>query len=96
MTDKFGVFSSKTHHFRVTYSAEDIIETFVVDRGKGSARAKASSFLIWFVKKMKLAPSYIRFVGKVTLERFENGAAVESVTENGIWEQMYFGLDEDV
>lgn len=83
-------------HFRITYEAKDIIETFVVEQGYGSARAKASKFLIWFVKKMKLAPSYIRMVGDVTLERFEEERLVEKITENGIWEQMYFGLDEDV
>lgn len=83
-------------HFRVTYAAENIIETFVVDQGYGSARAKASKLLIWFVKKMKLAPSYIRMVGTVTLERFEGDDVVETVSENGIWEQMYFGLDQDV
>ena len=84
------------HHFRVTYRAKDIIETFVVDQGYGSARAKASKALIWFVKKMKLAPSYIRMVGDVTLERFEGDTVAETLTENGIWEQMYFGLDQDV
>lgn len=84
------------NHFRVTYSAEDIIETFVVDEGYGSARAKASKLLIWFVKQMKLSPSYIRMVGTVTLERFEGAEVVEKISENGIWEQMYFGLDEDV
>lgn len=84
------------HHFRVTYRAEDIIETFVVDQGYGSARAKASKAMIWFVKKMKLAPSYIRMVGTVTLERFEGDILVETLSENGIWEQMYFGLDENV
>ena len=35
-------------------------------------------------------------VGTVTLERFEGEQAVETISENGIWEQMYFGLDEDV
>lgn len=84
------------YHFRVSYSAEDIIETFVVDQGYGSARAKASKLMIWFVKKMKLAPSYIRMVGTITLERFEGDKVVEKLSENGIWEQMYFGLDEDV
>ncbi|MBQ8696955.1 MAG: hypothetical protein IJ519_04465 [Clostridia bacterium] len=84
------------HHFRITYSAEDIIETFVVDEGYGSARAKASKALIGFVKLMKLAPSYIRMVGTITLERFEGGEVVEKLSENGIWEQMYFGLDADV
>lgn len=85
-----------TRHFRVTYSAEDIIETFVVDQGYGSARAKASRLMIWFVKKMRLSPSYIRMVGTVTLECFEDGQVVETISENGIWEQMYFGLDADV
>ncbi len=84
------------HHFRVTYQAEDIIETFVVDQGYGSARAKASKAMIWFVKKMKLAPSYLRMTGTVTLERFEADIPVETVSEKGIWEQMYFGLDKDV
>lgn len=84
------------YHFRITYSAEDIIETFVVDQGYGSARAKASKALIWFVKKMKLAPSYIRMVGTITFERFEGENVVETLSENGIWEQMYFGLDADV
>lgn len=89
-------YNDSKHHFRVTYAAENIIETFVVDQGHGSARAKASKALIWFVKKMKLAPSYIRMVGTVTLERFEGETVVETLSENGIWEQMYFGLDEDV
>ena len=84
------------HHFRITYAAEDIIETFVVDQGYGSARAKASKALIWFVKQMKLSPSYIRMVGTITLERFEGEEVVEKLSENGIWEQMYFGLDADV
>lgn len=83
-------------HFRVTYKAENIIETFIVDQGYGSARAKASKALIWFVKKMKLSPSYIRMTGTVTVERFEGDKVVEKLSENGIWEQMYFGLDEDV
>ncbi len=85
-----------TQHFRITYNAEDIIETFVVEQGYGSARAKASKALIWFVKAMGLYPSYIRFVGTITVERFENGEIVEALSEKGIWEQMHFGLDEDV
>ena len=89
-------YNDGANHFRITYSAEDIIETFVVDQGYGSARAKASRALIWFVKKMKLAPSYIRMVGTVKLERFEGEDVVETLSEGGIWEQMYFGLDEDV
>ncbi len=89
-------YNDGNHHFRITYSAEDVIETFVVDQGYGSARAKASKALIWFVKQMKLSPSYIRMVGTITLERIEGEQVVEKFSENGIWEQMYFGLDEDV
>ena len=89
-------YNDKANHFRVTYRAENIIETFVADQGYGSARAKASKALIKLVKSMKLSPSYIRFTGKVTLERFEGNEIVESITEDAIWEQMYFGLDEDV
>ncbi|MBQ8402958.1 MAG: hypothetical protein IJX55_00855 [Clostridia bacterium] len=89
-------YNDGAQHFRITYSAEDIIETFVVEQGYGSARAKASKALIWFVKKMKLSPSYIRMVGTITLERFDGGEVAEKISENGIWEQMYFGLDADV
>lgn len=89
-------YNDKNCHFRVTYRAEDIIETFVVDQGYGSKRAKASKGLIWFIKKVGLAPSYIRMVGNITLEKFEGNRVIETLCENGIWEQMYFGLDEDV
>ena len=89
-------YNDGTHHFRITYAAEDIIETFVVDEGYGSARAKAGKAMIWFVKKMKLAPSYIRMTGSITVERFEGNECVEKLSEHGIWEQMYFGLDADV
>lgn len=84
------------YRFRITYSAENIIETFVVDEGYGSARAKASKALIWFVKKMKLAPSYIRMVGTVTLERFDGNEIVEKFQKKEFgsrcilaWMRMY-------
>ncbi|MBE7018173.1 MAG: hydroxyneurosporene dehydrogenase [Ruminococcaceae bacterium] len=36
--------------------------------------------------------SYLRFEGSATIERLENGIAVESVTEDSaVWELMYFG-----
>jgi len=89
-------YNDSSQHYRVTYRAENIIETFVAAQGYGSARAKASKLMLRFVKAMKLAPSYIRMVGTVTLERFEGDTVVEQLSENGIWEQMYFGLDADV
>ena len=68
----------------------------VVEQGYGSARAKAGKLMIWGVKALGLSPSYIRMVGDITLERFEGDEVIEKLTENGIWEQMYFGQDEDV
>lgn len=35
--------------------------------------------------------SYLRFEGVATIEKIENGTIVESVTENAVWELMYFG-----
>ena len=36
--------------------------------------------------------SYLRFEGSATIERLENGSAVEQVTEDSaVWELMYFG-----
>lgn len=83
-------------HYCVTYAAEKIIETFVVANSKTSVQAKSNPLLNWIVKQAKLAPSYIRMVGTVTLEKFEGNAVVEHIDAPGLWEQMYFGLDEDV
>ena len=85
-----------TQHYRVTYSAEKIIETFVVADSKTSVQAKSNPVLNWIVKTAGLAPSYIRMVGTVTLERFEGNVVAEHIEAPGLWEQMYFGLDEDV
>jgi hypothetical protein len=35
--------------------------------------------------------AYHRFTGKVTVEKFENGARVECFDDRAIWELMYFG-----
>jgi hypothetical protein len=35
--------------------------------------------------------AYLRFTGKVQLERFVGGQLVEDVSDPGIWEMMYFG-----
>jgi len=35
--------------------------------------------------------AYHRFTGKVTIEKFEGGARVESFDDRAIWELMYFG-----
>ena len=85
-----------TQHYRVTYFAEKIIETFVVADAKTSVQAKSNPVLNWIVKTAGLAPSYIRMVGTVTLECFEGDTVAEHIEAPGLWEQMYFGLDEDV
>ena len=90
-------YNDGTQHYRVTYAAENIIETFYYTQAtKDSANASAGPLLIWLVKQARLDPSYIRMTGTVTLERFEGDAVAETVQSHGIWEQMYFGLDEDV
>lgn len=35
-------------------------------------------------------------IGTVTLERFDKGELIEKIEAPGLWEQMYFGLDENV
>jgi hypothetical protein len=35
--------------------------------------------------------AYLRFTGKVTLEKFEVGVRVERFDDHAIWELMYFG-----
>lgn len=89
-------YNDGTQHYRITYTAEKIIETFVVADSKTSVQAKSNPIQLWVVKKAGLAPSYIRMVGTVTLDRFEGEEIVEHLEAPGLWEQMYFGLDEDV
>jgi hypothetical protein len=83
-------------HYKVIYRADDIIEYFNAEEGKNNDQVQAPPLLMKLVKIMKLAPSYIRMVGNITIERIEGDSVVETVTSRGIWEQMYFGLDEDV
>ena len=89
-------YNDGTQHYRVTYRAEKIIETFVVADSKTSAAAKSNPVQLWLVKMAGLAPSYIRMTGTVTLEKWEADTVAETVEAPGLWEQMYFGLDEDV
>lgn len=89
-------YNNGAQHYRITYRVEDIIETFVVSDSKNSVQAKANPLLLLIVRLAGLSPSYLRFVGRVTLERFENDTPVEQIEAPALWEQMYFGLDEDV
>jgi hypothetical protein len=40
--------------------------------------------------------AYLRFTGKVTIEKFEGSASVERFDDRAIWELMYFGKARDV
>ena len=89
-------YNDGNQHYRVTYQAKEIIERFTSTDTKTAVHAKASPFLLWLVKQAGLAPSYIRMVGTVKLERIDAGNVLESMEAPGLWEQMYFGMDEDV
>ncbi|MBQ8610621.1 MAG: hypothetical protein IJ412_02820 [Oscillospiraceae bacterium] len=89
-------YNDGVRHYRITYAAEKIIETFVVADAKTSVQAKSNPVLNWIVKTAGLAPSYIRMIGTVTLDRFAEEKVIEHVEAPGLWEQMHFGLDEDV
>lgn len=74
-------------HYRITYRRES-------DLARADMLAKAP----WYKKLaanllLGLDPSYNRMAGTATLERFEGGQVVESVSAPAIWEQMYFGKD---
>lgn len=83
-------------HVKVTYRQQDIIEYFTAADSKTSVQAKSTPALLWLVKLAKLDPSYIRMTGTVTLERYEGDEIIETIQAPGLWEQMYFGLDEDI
>lgn len=57
---------------------------------------KSNPVQLLVVKKAGLAPSYIRMIGTVTLDRFEGEEFSEHLEAPGLWEQMYFGLNQDV
>lgn len=48
------------------------------------------------MKLIGLAPSYNRVGGTVTIEKIVNGLETAKVTAAALWEQMYFGRDEEV
>lgn len=89
-------YNDGTQHYRITYAAEKIIETFVTADSKTSVHAKSNPLQLWIVKMAGLAPSYIRMIGTVTLEKLDSEQVIECISAPGLWEQMYFGLDEDV
>lgn len=83
-------------HYRITYRQQDIIEYFTVSDSKNAVQARSNPLQLALVKLAGLAPSYIRMTGTVTLERFEGGEIAERHEAPGLWEMMYFGVDEDI
>jgi hypothetical protein len=70
--------------YRVRYRRSDtIVNAQLVDR--------VSGFKHLLARLVGFDGSYLRFTGKVQLERFVNGELVEDVSDPGIWEMMYFG-----
>ena len=72
-------------YYRITYDRRgDISRQNFIDLLPGFVKLAAR--LIGF------EGSYLRFEGSATIEKIENGAVVESVTEeSAVWELMYFG-----
>lgn len=47
------------------------------------------------VKAAGVNPTYVRVCGKVELLHEKNGKT-ETISQDGLWEQMFFGNDEDL
>ena len=72
-------------YYRITYDRRgDISKQNFIDLLPGVVRLAA--------KLIGFEGSYLRFEGIATIEKIENGAVVESVSEeSAVWELMYFG-----
>jgi hypothetical protein len=71
--------------YRVSYERERDIES-----AKFADMAKGIQGFI--ARLIGFDGAYLRFSGKVTVERYEKGAVVETVSRNdAVWELMYFG-----
>lgn len=81
-------------HYCITYRAEECLDR--QDMTSDVPAVKTNPAVITAMHLMKLAPSYNRFGGTVTLERFEGEQVVEEIAAPAIWELMYFGQDEEV
>lgn len=73
-------------HYRITYRRRG-------DLSKSYFSANAKGFQGFLLRLIRYPASYQRIQGECTVERLENGAAVETVTAPAIWEHMYFGKD---
>ncbi len=69
--------------YRVSYLRTETIANTHLIGPRGLKRLLA--------KLLHFRGAYLRFTGKVRLERFTNGRLVEDLSGPGIWELMYFG-----
>lgn len=78
-------YNDEEKHYRVTYEREnDIARHKMIDSLEGIAKKLASL--------IRFDGAYMRFTGKVTVEKFIDGEIVDTVTEpSAVWELMYFG-----
>jgi hypothetical protein len=72
------------NRYRVSYHrSQTIVDEQLITRVSGLKYILA--------KVARFDGAYLRFTGKVQLERFVNNVLVEEASDPGIWEMMYFG-----
>lgn len=89
-------YNDGTQHYRITYRMKDIIERMNVNNVTSGGAGKVTGVMKLAFRLLQMDPSYARVTGSVTLEKIEENEIVESITAPALWEQMYFGMDEDV
>lgn len=79
------LYEEENHRYIITYQRErDISNTPFIEKLNGISRLLA--------KLIRFDGSYLRFAGQVTLEIYEKGQLVETITDSSaVWELMYFG-----
>lgn len=80
--------------YRITYQMKEHLTCLNMQNSKQAVG------MPWILrtgmKVMGVSPSYDRVNGTVTLEKITDGNITETITAPALWEQMYFGSDEDV
>lgn len=89
-------YNDGNQHYRITYRMKDIIERMNVSNVTSGGAGKVTGAMKLAFKLFQLDPSYARVTGTVMLEKIENDKIVEEITAPALWEQMYFGIDEEV
>ena len=89
-------YNDGVQHYRITYRMEDYIEQLTANNVSTAGAGNIGLPLKLALKLAGLDPTYTRVLGTVTLERFEDDEIVEQIQAPGLWEQMYFGTNQDV